>query len=169
MFYRKLISAVVFATFSFCFTEAASAQGCDNHDFCFDYGIPDPAVDNITGSSVTCTLEPGGASQPFNKLDPGTGPGTSDATFTQSGTAACTHLPDNVDLGPCTFELTWIGVTTSVCNSANNSFTAGAFCQDSTLFEGTLNVNGKVTCGTKVMGLGIAGLTSNQCNQVFPM
>src|SRR5262245_35807856 len=118
MFYRKsfLVFLLVFATFSFCFTEAARAQ-CDNPDFCWDWGIPS-TIDNITGSSVQCVLNPGGASQPFNKLDPGTGPGTADAIFAQTGTATCKHLPDNVDLGTCTFELTWKNVTTSACNSA---------------------------------------------------
>ena len=72
MSYRKLISALVFVAFGFCFSGEARAQGCDNPDFCFDFGIPS-TVDNITGSSVKCELQPGGASQPFNTLDIGTG------------------------------------------------------------------------------------------------
>src|SRR4029077_515480 len=67
MIYRKLISVLVFAVFGFCFSRAATAQdfSCDNPDFCFDFGIP-VTVDNITGSSVSCVLNPGGASDPFN-------------------------------------------------------------------------------------------------------
>ena len=65
MTYRKLISALVFAAFGFCFSGAATAQDCNNPDFCFDFGIP-VTVDNFTGSSVSCELEPGGASDPFN-------------------------------------------------------------------------------------------------------
>jgi hypothetical protein len=167
----KLISALVFAAFSFCFAQAARAQ-CDNPDFCSDPGIPSVA-EIPTGSSVSCELEPGGASQPFNKLSPDpltTWPTTNGtATFSQSGTAICTHLPDNTDLGPCHFVLTWTGVTISAC-TANNSFTAGAFCTNLSLFGGGLNVTGEVTChqSGKVLALGIDGLTQNQCNQVFP-
>ena len=53
MSYRKLISALVFVAFGFCFSETARAQDCNNPDFCFDFGIP-VTVDNITGSSITC-------------------------------------------------------------------------------------------------------------------
>jgi hypothetical protein len=165
MFYRKLISVLVFAAFGFCFTEAARAD-CDNPDFCWDFGIPSP-VDNITGSSVKCDLEPGGVSQPFNTLAISAGGLT--GTFTQTGTATCTHLPDNAPLGPCDFKLTWTGVSISSC--ANNSFTAGASCTDLSSFGGGLDVTGTVTCGANppmIMELGIAGLTQNQCNQVFP-
>jgi hypothetical protein len=166
MTYKKLILALVFAAFSFYFTEAPRAQFCDNPDFCFDFGIP-TTIDNITGSHVQCVLEPGGASQPFNTLEIGSGLGTSTATFTQAGTATCTRFPDKgqpISLGVCAFELTMTGVTTSACNATNNSFTAGAFCQDP-----TLGVTGKVTCGSNVMELGIAGLDkNNECNQVFP-
>src|SRR5262245_127085 len=125
----KLISALVFAVFTFYFSGAARAQ-CDNPDFCSDPGIP-VTVDNITGSSIKCNLEPGGASQPFNKLDIGTGFGTSTATFTQNGTATCTQFPDKgkpISLGVCIFEATWTGVITSACNAADNTFTARAFC-----------------------------------------
>jgi hypothetical protein len=165
MTYKKLISALVFAAFSFYFTEAPRAQSCDNPDFCWDFGIPS-VVDNITGSFVQCDLEPGGASQPFNTLDIGTGLGTADATFTQTGTATCTHQPDGASLGTCAFELTMAGVTTSTCNTATNSFTAGAFCQDN-----SLTVTGKITCSSGVMNLGIAGmpLNKNQCQAVFPL
>ena len=165
MSYRKLISAVIIAAFGFYFSGEARAQSCDNPDFCWDFGIPS-VVDNITGSSVKCELEPGGASQPFNTLDIGTGPGTKDATFTQTGTATCTHQPDGVSLGPCAFELTMAGVTTSTCNTASNSFNAGAFCQDN-----SLTVTGKITCPSGVMNLGIAGmpLNKNQCEAVFPL
>jgi len=165
MYYRTLISALVFAAFGFCFSGEARAQGCDNPDFCFDFGIPS-VFDNFTGSSVQCEIAPGGASQPFNNLDIGTGLGTATATFTQTGTATCTHLPDKKDLGACTFELTWEGVTTSKC-TANNSFTAAAFCQDN-----SLTVNGTITCASSgVMNLGIAGMTRNrnQCETVFPL
>ncbi len=130
MIYRKLISALVFAAFGFCFSGPATAQdfSCDNPDFCFDFGIPS-TIDNITGSSVTCELQPGGTGNPFNKLDIGTGFGTSTATFSQTGTAKCTKIPDvgsPTDLGACTFEATWTGVTTTACTS--NSFTAsGSF------------------------------------------
>jgi len=169
MYYRTLISALVFAAFAFCFSGEARAQSCDNPDFCFDWGFPS-TIDNITGSSVTCDLEPGGASQPFNTLDIGTGGFNSNTgIFTQIGTATCKHLPDNDPLGTCDFELTWKNVSISSC--ANNSFTAGASCTDLSSFGGDLNVTGTVTCpGTppKVMQLGIAGLTANQCNQVFP-
>ena len=171
MCYRKLILVLVFAAFSFCFTEAARAD-CDNPDFCFDWGVPSIS-DNTSGSHVQCELEPGGAGQPFNQLDIGVGGlGTSTAIFTQAGTATCKHFPDKgnpTSLGACTFELTWTGVTTSVCNSATNSFTAGASCTDLKLFGGDLDVTGKVTCGsTVVLELGIAGLDSiSECNQVF--
>jgi hypothetical protein len=171
MFYRKLISALVFAAFSFCFTEAARAQGCDNPDFCFDFGIPS-TVDNITGSSVTCTLLPGGTSNPINLLDIGT-LGKPTATFTQDGMATCTHLPNGTDLGTCAFHLKMEGVTTSECNTANNSFNAGAFCQDK-----TLQVHGTLTCpGHGVMNLSIGGAMAtngstarnkNNCENVFP-
>jgi hypothetical protein len=163
MSYKKLISAVIIAAFGFCFSDTARAD-CDNPDFCWDFGIPSP-VDNITGSSVKCDLEPGGVSQPFNTLAGGLNSNT--GKFTQTGTATCTHLPDNADLGTCDFNLTWTGVSISSC--ANNSFTAGASCTD--LFGGGLDVTGTVTCpGTppKVMQLGFGGLTQNQCNQVFP-
>ena len=73
MSYRKLISAVIIAAFGFYFSGEARAQSCDNPDFCWDFGIPS-VVDNITGSSVKCKLEPGGASQPFNTLDIGMDP-----------------------------------------------------------------------------------------------
>jgi hypothetical protein len=176
MFYRKLISALVFAAFSFCFTEAARAQ-CDNPDFCSDPGIP-VTVDNITGSSVQCDLKPGGAIQPFNRLTniSNTWPAANGtATFFQSGTATCKHLPDNAALGVCNFELTWTGVTISAC-TVNNSFTVGASCTDLSLFGlgGGLAVTGTVTCPDsknpdfRLMNLGIDGLTQNQCSQVFP-
>ena len=164
MSYRKLISALVFAAFGFWFSGEARAQGCDNPDFCWDFGIPS-VVDNITGSSVKCVLDPGGASQPFNTLDIGTGPGTADATFTQTGTATCTHLPNGPSNETCAFELTMAGVTTSTCTTSN-SFNAGAFCQDN-----SLTVTGKITCPSGVMNLGIAGmpLNKNQCEAVFPL
>jgi len=166
MNYRKLISALIFAAFGFWFSGSATAQdfNCDNPDFCFDFGIPS-TVDNITGSSVKCDLEPGGASQPFNTLDIGSGLGTATATFKQTGTATCTHLPDNANLGTCAFELTWTGVTTSAC-TASNSFSAGAFCQDN-----SLTVTGTITCSSGVMNLGIAGMprNKNQCEAVFPL
>src|SRR6266540_5583057 len=91
MTYKKLISALVFAAFGFCFTEAARAD-CDNPDFCFDWGIPSTDT-NITGSSVICTLQPGG-STPNNILDIGNGLGTASATFTQTGTGDCTYTPN---------------------------------------------------------------------------
>src|SRR2546422_3115085 len=86
MSYRKLISALVFVVFGFCFSEAARAQeGCDNPDFCFDFGFPS-TIDNITGSHVQCDLQSGGSSNPFNTLDIGTGGlGTATATFAQTG------------------------------------------------------------------------------------
>ena len=171
MSYRKLISALVFAAFGFCFSGEARAQGCDNPDFCFDFGDFPSTIDNITGSHVQCDLQSGGSSNPFNTLDIGTGLGTATGTFTQTGTATCTQFPDTgpkKSLGICAFELTMTGVTTSACNTANNSFNASAFCQDS-----SLTVTGKITCppdSANVMNLGIAGITRNRnkCEAVFP-
>jgi hypothetical protein len=153
MWYRKLISVLIFPAFGFWFSGAATAQECNNPDFCFDFGIP-TVVDNITGSSVTCTLEPGGASQPFNKLDIGSGLGTATATFTQTGTANCTRKPSNASLGACTFELTWTGVTTTVCT--NNKFSAKGSCGD-----GSLAVTGTITCPPLPAPPGIVPLVIN--------
>src|ERR1041385_4491414 len=75
MFLRKLLSALVFAAFGLWFSGPATAQeefNCDNPDFCFDFGIPS-TIDNITGSSVECVLNPGGASNPINTLHISTG------------------------------------------------------------------------------------------------
>jgi hypothetical protein len=163
MFYRKLIATLVFAAFGFCFSGAATAQDCNNPDFCFDWGIP-VTVDNFTGSSVECELEPGGASNPFNTLDIGSGLGTATATFTQKGAANCIRKPSNASLGACTFELTWTGVTTTTC--MNNSFSAKGSCGD-----GNLAVTGTIKCGSKTMNLGIAGITgygTDTCKNVFP-
>jgi hypothetical protein len=178
MFYRKLISVLVFAVFTFYFSGAARAQGCDNPDFCFDFGIPS-TIDNFTGSNVTCTLLPGGTSNPINLLDIGT-LGKPTAIFTQDGTADCKYIPNppqsQVDLGTCQFHLEMSGVTTSTCNKAKNSFTAGAFCQDN-----TLQVTGHIqNCSNnpgQVLNLGIGGTMStngstarnkNNCENVFP-
>jgi hypothetical protein len=174
MCYRKLIPVLVFAAFSFCFTEAARAQ-CDNPDFCFDFGFPS-TIDNFTGSHVQCDLQSGGIN-PLNKLDIGT-LGQPTAIFTQDGTADCTYINDALeerDLGTCQFHLEMSGVTTSTCNTATHSFTAGAFCQDKTLqvtgyIQGCTNVSG-------VLNLGIGGAMStngstarnkNNCENVFP-
>jgi hypothetical protein len=178
MSYRKLISALVFAAFSFCFTEAARAQ-CDNPDFCFDFGIPS-TVDNNTGSNVKCTLLPGGTDNPINLLDIGT-LGQPTAIFTQDGTADCTYIPDvgpPKDLGTCQFHLEMSGVTTSTCNTATNSFTAGAFCQDKTLqVTGFITGCSKASNPNGVLNLGIGGAMStngstarnkNNCEDVFP-
>ena len=168
MCYRKLISALVFAVFTFYFSGAARAQGCDNPDFCFDFGVPSFDT-NITGSSVVCTLQPGGTT-PNNVLDIGSGLGTASATFTQTGTGDCTYTPDvgaPTDLGTCAFELTMTGVTTSACTTATHSFNVGALCQDN-----TLNVTGTLTCPSKgTMLLGIGGMTLNKhnCEAVFPV
>jgi hypothetical protein len=181
MCYRKLFSVLVFAAFSLCVTEAARAQGCDNPDFCFDYGIPDPAVDNFTGSNVHCTLLPGGTSDPVNKLAIGT-LGQPTATFTQDGLADCKYIPNpplaQVDLGTCQFHLEMSGVTTSTCNPTTNSFTAGAFCQDKTLqVDGFITGCSNVLDPTKALKLGIGGAMAtngstarnkNNCENVFP-
>ena len=98
MFYRKLISALVFAAFGFCFSGAAIAQDCNNPDFCFDWGIP-VTVDNITGSSVKCDLQPGGVSEPFNTLIIGADSHKT-AIFTQYGTAKCKKVPNEAPLWP---------------------------------------------------------------------
>ena len=170
MFYRKLISALVFATFGFCFSGAATAQDCNNPDFCWDFGIP-VTVDNFTGSSVECVLDPGGAGNPFNNLDIGTGLGTATGTFHQTGTATCKHKPDDTSLGACTFELTWTGVSLSSCT--NNTFSATALCKD-IIGEGvpvTSAVTGTIKCGSKTMNLGIAGIAktyTESCKTVFP-
>lgn len=169
MSYKNLISALVFAAFGFCLSEAAKAQECDNPDFCFDFGFPS-TIDNLTGSHVLCDLDSGG-SNPNNTLDIGAGFGTATATFTQTGTANCTYYPDvgsSTDLGTCAFNLAMTGVTTSACTAATKSFTAGAFCQD-----GSLTVTGTLTCppgSTNIMNLGIAGMTRNRhnCETVFP-
>jgi hypothetical protein len=169
MSYRTLISTLVFAAFGFCFSGEARAQGCDNPDFCFDFGIP-VTVDNITGSSITCDLQPGGASQPFNKLDVGPGfplTGTS-GTFTQTGTATCKKLPTGSESPPetCAFELTWTGVTISQCMEDNKTFTAKGSCGD-----GSLGVTGTITCASGVVNLGIAGIMgygNDTCAKVFP-
>jgi hypothetical protein len=179
MIYRKLISALVFAAFSFCFTEAARAQGCDNPDFCFDFGIPS-TIDNFTGSNVQCTLLPGGTDNPINKLDIGT-LGKPTAKFTQDGTADCTYFPNggsSLPLGTCQFHLEMTGVTTSTCNAATHSFTAGAFCQDKTLqVTGSITGCSNVSDPTKVLNLGIGGAMNingsttrnkNNCENVFP-
>src|SRR5262249_55577390 len=165
MFYRKLISALVFAAFSFYFTEAARAQ-CDNPEFCFDFGIP-VTVDNFTGSSVSCDLNSGNGSQPFNTLDIGSGLGTSTATFTQTGTAKCKHLPDNADLGTCGFELTWTNVTTSLCMADNKTFTVTGSCTPGS----PLGVTGTIKCASGVVNLGIGGFGGtfpDTCAGVFP-
>ena len=176
MSYRKLISALVFAAFGFWFSGEARAQ-CDNPDFCFDFGIPS-SVDNFTGSNVKCTLLPGGSSNPLNTLDIGT-LGQPTAVFTQDGLADCTYFPTGATtgtpLGTCDFRLEMSGVTTSTCNTATNSFTAGAFCQDK-----TLQVTGHITgCSNApgIINLGIGGAMAtngstaknkNNCENVFP-
>lgn len=183
MSYRKLISALVFVAFGFCFSETARAQDCNNPDFCFDFGIP-VTVDNITGSSITCDLQPGGASEPFNNLDIGSGLGTSTATFTQTGTAKCTQVPDvgaKFPLGTCAFNLTMTRVTTSSCDTESNSFNASLRCQDIVGGGGptltstiTPTVTGTITCppgSGNVINLGVAGITgtgTDTCENVFP-
>ena len=177
MSYRKLISALVFAAFSFYFIEAARAQSCDNPDFCFDFGIP-VTVDNFTGSSITCDLQPGGASQPFNNLDIGAGGFNSNTgTFTQTGTAICKRLPDKFELGTCAFELTWTGVSISSCDPESHSFNASLFCQNiggggGPTVTGTITptVTGTITCPSSknVIQLGIPGMGSDTCTNVFP-
>jgi len=180
MTYRNLISAVIIAVFGFCFAgEARAQEGCDNPDFCFDFGIPS-TVDNFTGSNVQCTLLPGGASDPINKLDIGT-LGQPTAIFTQDGTADCTYKPDvgpAKDLGICQFHLEMRGVTTTTCNTATNSFTASAFCQDNTLqVDGFITGCSNVPDPTKALKLGIGGAMAtngstarnkNNCENVFP-
>jgi hypothetical protein len=180
MIYKKLISVLVFAVFTFYFSGAARAQGCDNPDFCFDFGIPS-FVDNFTGSSVRCTLLPGGTDNPINKLDIGT-LGEPTAIFKQDGLADCTYIPNppqsQVDLGTCQFHLEMSGVTTTTCNTATNSFIASALCQDKTLqVTGSITGCSKVSDPTKVLNLAIGGAMStngstarnkNNCENVFP-
>jgi hypothetical protein len=182
MTYRKLISALVFAVFGFCFSGAAIAQDCNNPDFCWDFGIP-VTVDNFTGSSVSCVLDPGGADDPLNQLDIGAGLGTATGTFRQTGTATCKRVPDRgkpTSLGACTFELTWTGVSLSSCDPKSHSFNASLFCQNigggggpTVTGKITPNVTGQITCpGSKqVIELGIAGITGigrDTCTDVFP-
>jgi hypothetical protein len=171
MYDRTVISALVFAAFGFCFFGQARAQDCNNPDFCFDWGIP-VAVDNFTGSSVECVLDPGGASNPFNTLDIGSGLGGPNGTFHQTGTATCKHKPDNISLGACTFELTWTGVSLSSCT--DNTFSATALCKN-IIGEGyspaSATVTGTIECGPKTMNLGIAGIANTyaeNCTTVFP-
>ena len=181
MFYRKLISALVFAAFGFCFSGAAIAQDCNNPDFCWDFGIP-VTVDNFTGSSVSCVLDPGGAGDPFNTVHLSTGP-YDPPTFTQKGTATCTQFPDegpSIPLGTCTFDLTWTGVRLSSCDPKTNSFNASLFCQDigggggpTVTGKITPTVTGQITCpdSKQVIELGIAGITGigrDTCADVFP-
>ena len=180
--YRNLISAVIIAAFGFCFSGEARAQGCDNPDFCFDFGFPS-TIDNFTGSNVQCTLLPGGTSDPINKLDIGT-LGQPTAIFTQDGTADCTYTatgsptPPPTDLGTCQFHLEMRGVTTTTCNTATNSFTASAFCQDNTLqVDGFITGCSNVDPPTNTLKLGIGGAMAtngstarnkNNCENVFP-
>jgi hypothetical protein len=166
MFRRKLLMALFFVGLISLLAPSARAQdfSCDNPDFCFDFGIPS-TVDNITGSSVQCALQPGGASDPFNALHISTGEGDPN-TFTQTGTAKCKQLPGNADLGTCTFQLTITDVNISECT--DNSFTATAFCS---LDEGgrSGNVTGTITCASGVMNVGV--VISNpyaSCVTVFP-
>jgi hypothetical protein len=180
--YRKLISALVFALFGICFSRAATAQDCNNPDFCFDFGIP-VTVDNFTGSSVSCVLDPGGAGDPFNQLNIGAGLGTATGTFHQTGTATCKRVPNKgkpIPLGACTFELTWTGVSLSSCDPESNSFNASLLCQNigggggpTVTGKITPTVTGKITCpdSKQVVKLGIAGITgirSDTCTDVFP-
>ena len=182
MTYRKLISALVFAVFGFCFSGAAIAQDCNNPDFCWDFGIP-VTVDNFTGSSVSCVLDPGGAGDPFNQLNIGAGLGTATGTFHQTGTATCKKVPNRgkpTSLGACTFELTWTGVSLSSCDPKSHSFNASLFCQNIGGGGGpdvtgkiTPNVTGQITCpdSKQVIELGIAGITGigrDTCADVFP-
>src|SRR5215471_15931687 len=164
MIYKKLISALVFVVFGFCFAEAARAQSCDPNagDFdptfcdpnnpqcslaCWIFGCPNCNMGSTTGSSVDCKLQAGGS----NVLN------RNAATFAETGKADCTHTDNNnvmTNLGTCDFELVMSGVTLGACtpSGSNSSIRATGLCQDN-----GLTVAGKLTCAAGIMNFGIDG------------
>src|SRR5215831_2278919 len=186
MIYRKLISALVFVVFGFCFAEAARAQSCDPNagDFdptfcdpnnpqcslaCWIFGCPNCNMGSTTGSSVDCKLQAGGS----NVLN------RNAATFAEITKADCTHTDSTGTTLPvtCDFELVMSGVTLSACtpSGSNSSIRATGLCQDN-----GLTVAGKLTCPVGspicagnnpcIMNFGIDGVARNktQCENVFP-
>jgi len=177
MCYRKLISAVVFVVFGFCFAEAARAQSCDPNAGDFDpffcdpfdpscacnswyYLCPDCTMNSTTGSSIDCQLQAGGS----NVLN------TNAATFAETAKAACMYKPNTglpTDLGTCDFELVMTGVALTGCTPGTTCHATG-LCTDKNLqVTGTLS-NCSLVAG--VLNFGIAGMQRNinKCTTVFP-
>jgi hypothetical protein len=177
MYFRKLISALVFVVFGFCFSDAARAQSCNifapdfDPFFCdpFDpscacnswyYFCPNCTMDSTTGSTLQCAILSGG-SNVVNK----------DAkTFAQIAEAACTHTdstgPHN--LGICDFKLLMTGVTLSSGCGIGDCHIEG-FCTNSNL-DVTGSISNCSLSPSSVMNLGIAGIqrNKNKCELAFP-
>ena len=158
MTYRKLIWALVFAAFGFCFSEAARAQTCDPFDpfvcfdpacsdICFYNSIPPPStMDGTTGSTINCTYQPGGT-HTLNIINTTTG------NFGEAAKAVCTHTdnstpPKTTAPATCDFQLQMDGVTLTDCVAGGNCHVTG-FCQNVVLPGSTqsgLKVTGSLTC-----------------------